>query len=100
MQHETFNYISETLYRTMLISLFNPQRYNKNMNSTNFIAKKVSATETLKRMEVGQTLVISERSIRYAVLYVTAQRLHKRTDMRFVVSMSGIVAGTRVTRTA
>lgn len=70
------------------------------MNETNVIVRRPSASDTLKRMEKGQTLLISERSIRYTVLYTTAKRLAQKTDMRFTVSINGVIGGTRVTRHA
>ena len=70
------------------------------MNETNVIVRRPSASDTLKRMEKGQTLLISERSIRYTVLYTTAKRLMQKTDMRFTVSINGVIGGTRVTRHA
>lgn len=60
------------------------------MNNANVIVRRPSATDTLKRMEIGQTLIINERSIRYTVLYVTAKRLAQKTDMRFKVSIKGL----------
>ena len=70
------------------------------MNDANFLVKKCSAKQTLLRMNVGQTIIVSERNIRYMTLYSTARVIEKTTDMRFSITIKGIVGGTKVTRTA
>ena len=47
--------------------------------------------------EVGQSLTFSEKQCRYTTLYTTIKRIEKSTDMRFEITIRGIV-GTYVKR--
>ena len=62
------------------------------------LVKKVSVRDTFASMSVGDEMVVSEKTCRYTTIYPTLKRLEKSTDMRFEVTMRGVVGGTRVRR--
>lgn len=62
------------------------------------LVKKVSPRDTFLSMEVGDEMVINERSMRYTTIYPTIKRIEKSTTMRFEVTMKGVVGGTKVLR--
>lgn len=62
------------------------------------LVKKVAPRDTFMSMSVGEELVVNERTMRYTTIYPTIKRIEKKTNMRFDVTMKGIVGGTRVTR--
>lgn len=64
------------------------------------LVKKISPTETLIRMNVGETALFRENDVRYTTVYPSVKRVEKKTNMRFTITIKGIVGGTKVTRTS
>lgn len=64
------------------------------------LVKKISPTETLMRMNVGETALFRDTDVRYTTIYPSVKRIEKKTNMRFIVTIKGVVGGTKVTRTS
>jgi hypothetical protein len=64
------------------------------------LVKKVAVRDTFINMEVGEEMVVGEKTARYTTIYPTIKRIEKKTNMRFEVTMRGVVGGTRVKRLA
>ena len=62
------------------------------------LVRKVSTTETLMRIETGQSVVIPTKDIKTANIRNTAWRLEKRGVASFEVTELGLVNETKVTR--
>ncbi len=64
------------------------------------LVRKISITDTLLSLNVGEEIEIDTKDIKTANLRNTASRLEKRGKARFMVSEQGLVNKTRVTRMA
>jgi hypothetical protein len=64
------------------------------------LVKKISPTETLYRMNVGETAFFRDSDVRYTTVYPSVKRIEKKTSMRFAVTIKDVVGGTKVTRLA
>jgi hypothetical protein len=69
-----------------------------NQGITERIAKKISVSDTLMSLKVGETIVIPTRVVRTGSLHVAASRLEKRKEGKFYVTVKGLVDETRVVR--
>lgn len=62
------------------------------------LVKKVSVRDTFVNMNVGEEMIVSEKTCRYTTIYPTIKRIEKSTDMRFDVTIKGVAGGTKVRR--
>lgn len=67
------------------------------MNTRAQLAKKISATETLKQMPIGKSLLIKTKDIKKSALETAKRRLNQR-GFSFIVSEAGLIDEVSVTR--
>lgn len=67
------------------------------MNNRSIFVKKISPTETMKRIGVGQSVLIKTRDIKRSSLESAKRRLNQQ-GYSFTVSEEGLIDEVKVTR--